>query len=198
VLAKLSPVIKREEEEERGAKMIEYLVALLTIAVAVNCYYDNRLFPSIYARYRKYFHVLAIMVGGALFALSLRASRDWQGAMHATGHLLPDELRRSLHPLMDLTERGAMNIGIDPSRGQSQRISTRREARTVFARSVSESRKKLVAGQQHWRCALCRELLPPTYEVDHIVRLEFGGSNEVNNLQALCPNCHRMKTMVEK
>jgi len=31
--------------------------------------------------------------------------------------------------------------------------------------------------------------------VDHIVALENGGDNNMNNLQALCRNCHGKKTM---
>ena len=37
-------------------------------------------------------------------------------------------------------------------------------------------------------------LLPPTFEVDHIVELCDGGKGEYSNLQALCPNCHALKT----
>jgi 5-methylcytosine-specific restriction endonuclease McrA len=64
-------------------------------------------------------------------------------------------------------------------------------------RSVSESKKKYVASKQGWKCRQCQELLPATFEVDHIQRLQYGGSNDIGNLQALCPNCHRSKTMLE-
>jgi 5-methylcytosine-specific restriction protein A len=64
-------------------------------------------------------------------------------------------------------------------------------------RSVSESKKKYVASKQAWKCRECQEILPATFEVDHIKRLQYGGSNEIDNLQALCPNCHREKTMKE-
>jgi 5-methylcytosine-specific restriction endonuclease McrA len=66
-----------------------------------------------------------------------------------------------------------------------------------IARNVSEKTKKLVAAAQDWDCAICGNRLPATYEVDHILRLEYGGDNNVENLQALCPNCHRYKTMTE-
>ena len=36
-----------------------------------------------------------------------------------------------------------------------------------------------------------------TYEIDHKLRLDEGGTNDVNNLIALCPSCHRHKTAVE-
>ena len=36
------------------------------------------------------------------------------------------------------------------------------------------------------------------FEVDHIKRLEEGGSNNPTNLQTLCKNCHKQKTLTEK
>jgi DNA polymerase III delta prime subunit len=36
------------------------------------------------------------------------------------------------------------------------------------------------------------------FEVDHIKRLEEGGSNNPTNLQTLCKNCHKEKTLTEK
>lgn len=64
-------------------------------------------------------------------------------------------------------------------------------------RSVSESRKKFVAAQQNWACASCGCQLPAWYEVDHKQRLEYGGTNEIDNLEALCRDCHGKKTMIE-
>ena len=63
-------------------------------------------------------------------------------------------------------------------------------------RSVSESRKKFVAAQQNWSCAGCGCQLPAWYEVDHKQRLEYGGTNEIDNLEALCRDCHGKKTMM--
>lgn len=64
-------------------------------------------------------------------------------------------------------------------------------------RSVSESKKKFVAAQQNWKCGNCREQLPAWFEIDHTVRLDQGGSNHVDNLVALCRECHGKKTMME-
>jgi 5-methylcytosine-specific restriction protein A len=64
-------------------------------------------------------------------------------------------------------------------------------------RSVSETKKKFVAAQQSWKCGHCDRQLPAWYEVDHIVRLEHGGSNNVDNLVALCRDCHGKKTAME-
>jgi hypothetical protein len=32
------------------------------------------------------------------------------------------------------------------------------------------------------------------FEIDHIVEVKHGGTNEIHNLQALCPSCHAVKT----
>lgn len=62
-------------------------------------------------------------------------------------------------------------------------------------RSVSETKKKYVASNQKWKCGHCNNQLDHTFEVDHILDLQFGGSNNVDNLVALCRNCHGKKTM---
>jgi len=64
-------------------------------------------------------------------------------------------------------------------------------------RSVSETKKKYVASQQHWKCGNCNNQLNAWFEVDHKIRLEHGGSNEVTNLVALCRECHGRKTSME-
>ncbi len=64
-------------------------------------------------------------------------------------------------------------------------------------RSVSESKKKWVAANQNWCCGKCGKQLPAWFEVDHKRRLEYGGTNHVDNLVALCRECHGQKTMME-
>ena len=70
-------------------------------------------------------------------------------------------------------------------------------------RKVSESMKKQVAGRQRYRCATIPNYSCPLknepfdeagYDIDHIMELRNGGSNDISNLQALCPTCHRVKT----
>ena len=64
-------------------------------------------------------------------------------------------------------------------------------------RSVGETKKKYVASKQSWKCGDCQEELTAWFEVDHTVRLEDGGGNDVDNLVALCRNCHGKKTAFE-
>jgi hypothetical protein len=64
-------------------------------------------------------------------------------------------------------------------------------------RSVSETKKKYVASMQNWKCGDCDKQLNAWFEVDHKKRLEYGGTNEVENLVALCRDCHGKKTAFE-
>ena len=64
-------------------------------------------------------------------------------------------------------------------------------------RSVSETKKKFVASRQGWKCEDCGDQLNAWFEVDHKIRLEYGGSNHIDNLVALCRECHGKKTTIE-
>ena len=68
-------------------------------------------------------------------------------------------------------------------------------AKTSQRRVVSETKKKYIASQQNWKCKKCNQQLSYTFEVDHRISLENGGSNHVTNLDALCVGCHKEKTL---
>jgi hypothetical protein len=55
----------------------------------------------------------------------------------------------------------------------------------------------VVAANQEWMCGNCNVRLDHTFEIDHKIRLEYGGDNDVSNLIALCRNCHGKKTALE-
>jgi len=84
-------------------------------------------------------------------------------------------------------------------------------------RKVTESTKKIVVARQGYRCAnepglklkrledhLCHLWFTKSnfigvfdekgYEIDHINELSISGDNSLDNLQALCKSCHRVKT----
>jgi hypothetical protein len=61
-------------------------------------------------------------------------------------------------------------------------------------RVLSDRVKKTVAFHQEYLCAGCGCLLPPSFEVDHIIPVALGGHNGQANLQALCRPCHAQKT----
>ena len=65
-------------------------------------------------------------------------------------------------------------------------------------RNVNSTIKKFIAANQSWKCNKCKNILDASYEIDHIIPLYKNGNNEINNLQALCRNCHGKKTIMEK
>ena len=77
--------------------------------------------------------------------------------------------------------------------------SPKRKRKTAWTtnkkRKVTQLQKKVVASKQKWNCGHCKKTLDASFEVDHIVPLYKGGTNDSSNLMALCRNCHGMKTI---
>ena len=108
-----------------------------------------------------------------------------------------------LSPIIDFTSSGsgfmnnmnnAVNMNNQPVQGEKRILQSGGKS---TKRSVSETKKKYIASSQNWKCKGCSDQLNAWFEVDHIIRLEHGGSNEVQNLVALCRNCHGEKTAME-
>jgi len=47
--------------------------------------------------------------------------------------------------------------------------------------------------QQGFRCALCGELMLEGFEMDHIIPLARGGTNDRENFQLACQGCNAEK-----
>lgn len=66
-----------------------------------------------------------------------------------------------------------------------------------MSRKLSESNKKIIAFKQDYKCFICKKILPPSFQVDHIIPHSISLDDTEENLQALCPNCHSIKTQRE-
>lgn len=64
-------------------------------------------------------------------------------------------------------------------------------------RRVTETQKRIVAASQQWRCKKCDQLLSSAFQIDHIIPHSITFDDSYNNLVALCPNCHALKTQSE-
>jgi len=64
---------------------------------------------------------------------------------------------------------------------------------------ISKADEDKILERQKWKCARCGKTLKPgRYHIDHKKPLALGGSNSIRNLQALCPNCHHVKTKEDR
>lgn len=62
-------------------------------------------------------------------------------------------------------------------------------------RAVARKNRWLIAFRQEYKCAGCGNLLYPlAFDIDHKTELRDGGADSLDNLQALCSNCHAAKT----
>ena len=66
----------------------------------------------------------------------------------------------------------------------------------VPTRSLSVIRKNQVARSGEWKCGICRQLLPASFEIDHIIPVCVLQRDEF--LWALCNSCHATKSRLER
>jgi hypothetical protein len=65
------------------------------------------------------------------------------------------------------------------------------------SRKLRESTKKIVAYNQQYKCFDCKQLLPPSFQCDHVIPYSVSRDDSIDNLQALCSNCHSNKSQRE-
>lgn len=71
---------------------------------------------------------------------------------------------------------------------------------TIFPRKrhkIPTSWRPIIATNQDQLCGICKNPLPLHYHLDHIVALQFGGTDHQDNLMALCYDCHVQKSKRE-
>ena len=189
---------------------IELVIFGITAFLIANVYTDGKYWKLLQTN-QKYYKMAGIALGGLMVYVLFRkfpskAVDIIRGSDEYLKYLPVDKETMSvLNPILDFTKKQNMyndNAGglmpILPM-GQETRIlnSGRTDGVTKTKRSVSETKKKFVASRQNWKCEDCGEQLSAWFEVDHKVRLEYGGSNHVDNLVALCRECHGRKTTME-
>jgi hypothetical protein len=176
----------------------EILILAVVIFLVANTYYDGKLLDALKS-WSKYYQMGLFIVGGIGLYLLIKNNPEngkelFSNASEVVKCLPIDKNSKDLlTPLFDFSTRNFNGGGGYTS--QARRMFN--SGRNGTKRSVSETKKKYVASQQDWKCNDCRCKLPAWFEVDHVTRLEYGGSNNVDNLVALCRNCHGKKTAFE-
>ena len=70
-------------------------------------------------------------------------------------------------------------------------------ATAVHRKIWSEAIKRRIACEQDYKCAICKQQLPPVWHADHKIPLHIKEDNRIENCQILCALCHAEKTQME-
>jgi HNH endonuclease len=194
---------------------IELIIFFVTSAILVHIYTDGQYTKRILAA-KKQLQMAGVVLGALFLYYLIRKNplkaKDLILTSNEYIKYLPVDKNTSdfISPILDFTAKntyGSMSAGGHntvhvyerPQQQQYQQQTNRmmQSGKKGTKRSVSETKKKFVASRQNWRCGHCDKQLTAWFEVDHKVRLEHGGSNHIDNLVALCRECHGEKTTIE-
>lgn len=190
---------------------IEIMLFIVAGLIIANIYTDGK-YLKMAMGWKKYYQMVGVAMGAFVLYILIK-----KNPLHAKNILmtsndylkyLPVDRHTSsfISPILDFTAKQNYGNGTDnynypimqmnqPNMHQQNRVMN--SGGKSSKRSVSETKKKFVAARQNWRCGKCTKQLPAWFEVDHKIRLEHGGSNHVDNLEALCRDCHGEKTAIE-
>ena len=194
----------------------ELVLLAITAAIIANIYTEGKFIKNAMT-YKKYYQMAGVALGAFVVFYMFRKNPAQAHQMIASSNeylkYLPVDRNTTsmLSPILDFTSKYSglntvspmLNLQrSEPADGPANPFPiTGQDAQyggqKATKRSVSETKKKWVAASQGWKCGKCGRMLPSWFEVDHKIRLEHGGSNHVDNLVALCRDCHGEKTAIE-
>ena len=187
---------------------LEIFVLGLTAFFVYNAYTDGK-YTKMLLSFKKYYKMIFyVVLGLGIYVLLKRNPDQGRNMLLCANNLvrfLPIDKNSMdmLSPIIDFTSANEESSfmesvnGINLNPGFSKEKVMMNSGKNGTKRYVSETKKKYVASNQDWKCGNCQSQLDHTFEIDHKVRLEYGGGNDVQNLIALCRNCHGKKTASE-
>jgi 5-methylcytosine-specific restriction endonuclease McrA len=188
----------------------------LAAAIWIFHIYSEGKYIKYIPKYKKHFQIAGVVLGTFfLYYLIKKNPMKTGDILNSTNEYIKylpmdNNTSKFMTPILDFTaKQGRQPIlpqssSMFPVLDVQQRQTNQRQERLLQTsgkkatkRSVSETKKKYVAARQNWRCGKCQNQLSAWFEVDHKMRLEHGGSNHIDNLVALCRECHGEKTALE-
>ena len=206
---------------------LELLILLITALVLLNTYFEGKLISKLKRYEKYYKMVFFAFIGLCIYLYIKKDPRNYKDFVtNSNGYIkyLPIDRNTAsiITPIIDFTSSSISkelnnnyNIYNNPNNPNNRKsvsfsnpssntmnLSKQQQkilysGNTSTKRSVSETKKKYVAASQNWHCKQCQKQLPAWFEVDHVIKLEYGGSNNIDNLEALCRDCHGRKTAFE-
>jgi hypothetical protein len=191
---------------------LEILVFGITAFLLYNSYYDGK-YTKVLLSYKKYYKMALIGFLALCFYIMIKRNpSQTKNMLLYTNNLIKYmPIDKSsidmISPIFDLSSKSKgfmedFNTTLNPGHEYNPVLIAQQQKNLLSGpkpvkRSVSETKKKYVASMQDWKCGQCNKKLSHTFEVDHKIRLEHGGGNDVTNLVALCRECHGEKTAME-
>ena len=195
---------------------LDYIIFIITAFLIANTYYDGKFLKSLQSS-QKYVKMATFAFMGLSLYLFIKKNPEQSRSMfmHANDIIkympVSKDTADMISPFLDFTNKtaffgggggGVKNVRFMGGSGDMNQMNQKQNkvltsGKTSTKRCVSETKKKFVAAQQGWKCNHCKRQLPAWYEVDHVTRLEHGGTNHIDNLVALCRDCHGKKTALE-
>ena len=194
---------------------LELVILVVVGFLMYNIYHDGK-YSKILLAYKKYYQMgIVAILAISLYLMIRRNPGQTKNMLLYTNNMIKympidKSSMDMITPIFDLTNNSAekngfmsnFNRGLNPGIEYNPVMATQQQRAVlsgpkVTKRSVSETKKKYVASMQDWKCGQCNKKLSHTFEVDHKIRLEHGGGNDVTNLVALCRECHGEKTAME-
>jgi 5-methylcytosine-specific restriction endonuclease McrA len=187
----------------------ELIVLGITTFFVMNTYHDGK-YTELLKSWKKYYQITGIaFVGLSCYLFLKKHPNEMQSLFsHASGVVkyMPIDKNSAdlLTPILNMVQTPMVNGGYNNNVNNINNINTLppQQKRMMNSgkstkRCVSETKKKYIAAQQGWKCKKCGQQLSAWFEVDHVMRLEHGGTNHISNLEALCRECHGCKTAME-
>jgi hypothetical protein len=194
---------------------LEIFILGITAFFIYNAYHDGKYTKMLFVFKKYYKMIFYALVGVGIYILLKRNPNQGRNMLLYANNIvkfmpIDKNSMDMMSPVFDFTNNnynndnnnesnsgfmGSLNHMLPQNSNSERRLLGSGKAGTK--RSVSETKKKYVASQQNWKCGDCSEQLNAWFEVDHKVRLEHGGGNDVQNLVALCRECHGKKTAME-
>jgi hypothetical protein len=191
---------------------LELYIIIITAFLLYNAYHDGK-YTKVLLSYKKYYKMALIGFLALCFYIMIKRnpSQTKNMLLYTNNMIKYMPIDKSsmdmISPIFDLSTktRGFMegfNSELNPGYNYNPTVIAQQQRNLLSGnkpvkRSVSETKKKYVASIQDWKCGQCNKKLSHTFEVDHKIRLEHGGGNDVTNLVALCRECHGEKTAME-
>lgn len=191
---------------------IELTIILIAGFIMANIYTDGK-YARMMMGWKKYYQMIGVAFGAYFVYFLIKKNPLRAKELITTSNeyikYLPIDKNTSnmISPILDFTSKqnfgnmndqySQLNMNEYNHKGHPGINRMMASGKNKTKRSVSETKKKFVAARQNWCCNDCKNQLSAWFEVDHVVRLENGGDNHIDNLVALCRECHGKKTALE-